>query len=62
MLLKFSKKKTVFGGSLWSSPVSNRYACSFSEGKKIVFCHIGLCLLWISFFGLDFVVLELYCF
>ncbi len=46
----------------WSFPMSNRYACSFLQGKKIVFCHIPLCLMWISFFGLGFVVLELYCF
>ncbi len=46
----------------WSLLKSNRYACSFSEGKKMVFCHIPLCLMWISFFGLGFAILELYCF
>ncbi len=46
----------------WSILGSNWYACSFSEGKKIIFCHIPLCLIWISFSGLGFVVLELYCF
>ncbi len=46
----------------WSFLRSNQYACSFSEGKKIVFCPIPLCLMWISFFALGFVVLELHCF